>query len=115
MIVLNCPTPVAAGPVKEATDGAHGFTIVSALNNARKDAFDEADAEVVDEIGSNYRCAPGCFLVPGQPFPVGVYRYPQPPRRAWWTFWIAYWAVATIKVSRTVSCIPGTSETAENG
>ena len=116
MPVLNCPTVIAPGPVKEATDGALGWTIVSALNNARRDAFDEADAEVVDDIGANYQCAPGCFLVSGQPFPVGVYRYPEgPPRRAWWTFWIAYWAVASIKVSRTLSCIPGTAEASESG
>lgn len=104
MPIVNCPGGPVAGPVKTASDGALGLTPATAIRNARNDAFDEADDDVIDAIDANYRCRAGCVLVKGAPLMVGVLRQRRPVKRAWWTFWIAYWAEVTVSVTRSVSC-----------
>lgn len=92
------------GPVKTASDGALGLSPATAIRNARKDAFDEADDDVIDSIDANYQCRAGCVLIMHAPYMVGVFRLKAPPKRAWWTLGFAFWAEGTISVTRLVSC-----------
>ena len=42
MPILNCPTEAPVeGPLRSATDGAHGMTPGAAIQNARRDAIEE--------------------------------------------------------------------------
>ncbi len=104
MPTIDCPGGPVAGPVETASDGALGLRPGSAIRNARRDAIDEADDEVIDTIEDDYECESGCTLVMGPPLVVGVFRLKRPPRRAWWTFWIAFWAEGTVSVTRSVEC-----------
>lgn len=104
MPIIDCPSDFVQGPVKTASDGALGLTPAAAIRNARDDAFEEADEEVLDEIEDNYECRSGCRLIIGAPLRVGVFRQKGPPKRAWWTLFIAFWAEGSISVTRPVRC-----------
>jgi hypothetical protein len=104
MRTLPCPSDPVPGPRRTASDGALGTTPAKAFQNARRDALDEADDEVIDAIEDGYECASGCRLLMGPRTIVGVPFQRRPPRRAWWTFWLAYWAVASAEVTRYVQC-----------
>lgn len=104
MPTIDCPGGPIAGPEKTASDGAHGLSPASSIQNARKDAIEEADDEVIDAIEDDYECKSDCTLVMGSPLIVGVFRLKGPPRRAWWTFWVAFWCEGSISVTRSVQC-----------
>lgn len=104
MPTLDCPSGPVAGPVKTATDGALGLTPVAANHNARRDALEEAADELIDDIEDTYECSSNCRLHIRAPYQVGVTRWRGPARRAWWTFWLAYWSEATVSVTCIVEC-----------
>lgn len=104
-ITLNCPGGPVAGPEATATDGALGFSAVRALRNAHRDAHEEANSKVAEEITDNYRCQSGCRISMGPITPLG-HRPLGPARRVWWTLWILFWAEYEVKVTRFVQCVP---------
>lgn len=107
MPVLDCPSDPVQGPVKTASDGALGFSPRKAIQNAIRDALEEAGEEAVEEAEDDYECRSGCRLIISSPYRVGAPRTRRPPRRAWWTFWIAYWAEATASATVYVRCVHG--------
>lgn len=105
MPVLDCPCDPVNGPIRSATDGALGLTPAAAIRNARRDAIEEADDLVIEEIEDEYECKTGCRLVMGPLLVVGFFRQKAPPKRAWWTLFIAFWVEGTVSVGRSVQCV----------
>ena len=104
MPTIDCPGGPEAGPVETSSDGALGLTPASSVRNARRDALDEADDLVIEAIEDDYECKADCTLVMGPLTVVGVSRQTGPPRRAWWTLWIAYWSEVSVSATRFVEC-----------
>jgi len=106
MPVFDCPSGPQPGPQRSATDGALGWSAASALQNAIRDALEEAKDEVRDADYDEYECHDGCELIIGEPFQVGGFQQHGPPRRAWWTLGIAFWAKVTMSAACNVECKP---------
>jgi hypothetical protein len=104
--IIDCPSDAVPGPVETGEDGALGLTPGAAIHNARRDAIEEADDKVIDSIEEDYECRSGCQKIMGPMTIVSSFRY-RPPRRAWWTLWIAYWCEGSIRVTRFVQCVRG--------